>query len=126
MVLDASNCDCPVVAAPRPPVAVLDAERTGRGAFRTGGQKPVGFRKVHVVFYNDGRAHVHTEGAAQLRYEGTWAEGGIDTATLDVRGGIKGERLRGAARYRNGRVGRVELSGTVDGQFYSIEFDPVD
>jgi hypothetical protein len=114
---------------PPPPVrpaVILDDERNGRGIFRTGGQKPSTFRKVHVTLYKNGKAHVHTEGTAELRYDGTWADGGPGTATLDVRGGIKGERLRGATRYRGGHVGRVELSGTVDGRYYSIEFDPVD
>jgi hypothetical protein len=119
--------DAPPPPPPPPkPVAILDSERAGRGSFRTAGQKPSGIRKVHVTLYRNGKAHVHTEGAVELRYEGTWADGGRDTATLDVRGGIKGERLRGATRYRNGRVGRVELSGTVEGRYYSIEFDPTD
>lgn len=117
----------PVVAPPpKAPAIVLDAERRGRGAFRTGGQRPVPFNKVHVKLWDNGTAHVHTEGGFESRYEGTWKDGGVETVLLTVRGGIKGEKLSGAARTRNGRVGRVELSGTVDGQFYSLEIDPVD
>jgi hypothetical protein len=114
-----------IPAPPPPPRLVLDAERTGLGRLQVGGRNNYRITRVHVQLFSNGRAHVHTEGSVALRYEGTWTSGGETTATLDVRGGLDGERMQGIVRHRAGRFWRVELTGTRASRYHSLEFEPV-
>jgi hypothetical protein len=107
-----------------PPRLVLDSERSGFGRLQVGGRDQYRIARAHVQLLADGSAHVHTEGSAPLRYEGTWVSGGDGIATLNVRGGLDGERLRGIARYRYGRLSHLELSGTRNSRYYAVEFEP--
>lgn len=113
--------------APAPPPAprvVLNVEQNGFGRLEVGGRDRYRVNSVHVQLYADGRAHVHTEGDAALRYEGSWESSGDSTSTLTVRGGLDGERLSGIVRHRGGRLWRLELSGTRGSRYYSLEFSP--
>lgn len=114
----------PVPLPPPAPRVVLDTEQNGSGRLEVGGRSRYRVNRVHVQLYNDGRAHVHTEGDAALRYEGSWTSGGESTSTLNVRGGLDGERLSGIVRHRGGRLWRLELSGTRGSKYYSLEFGP--
>jgi hypothetical protein len=107
-----------------PPRVILDSERSGFGQLQVGGRDRYRITRAHVQLFADGRAHVHTEGSAPLRYEGTWVSGGDGIATLNVRGGLDGERLRGIVRHRYGRLSHLELSGTRNSRYYAVEFEP--
>lgn len=113
------------VPAPPPPVprVVLDSTRSGFGRLQVGGRDNYRITRVHVQLLTSGRAHVHTEGSVEMRYEGTWSSSGESTATLNVRGGLNGERLQGIVRHHSGRLSRVELTGTRAGRYHSLEFE---
>jgi hypothetical protein len=116
-----------VPAPPPPPVprVVLDSERDGLGKLQVGGRDNYRVAHLRVQLFTNGRAHVRAEGAAVLRYEGTWTPAGETTANLDVRGGLDGERMQGIVRHRAGRFWRIELTGTRAGRYHSLEFEPV-
>lgn len=103
---------------------VLDSERAGTGRLLVGGRENYRIGRVHVQLLRNGRAHLHTEGKNELRYEGTWTPGGRGIANVAVRGGLSGERMQGFVRYYDGRVTLLELSGTRNSKYYSLEFDP--
>jgi hypothetical protein len=116
-----------VPVPPPPPVArvVLDGERDGLGKLQVGGRENYRINHARVQLFTNGRAVVVAEGAARLRYEGTWASAGETTSNLDVRGGLDGERLQGIVRHRGDRFWRIELTGTRAGRYHSLEFEPV-
>jgi len=109
---------------PAPPAIVLDSESNGTGKLQVGGRDNYRIARVHVQLLRNGRAHIHTEGRNELRYEGSWTPGGHGIANLVVRGGLDGERLQGFVRHYGGRVTLVELSGTRSSRYYSLEFNP--
>jgi hypothetical protein len=112
----------PPVPVPSP--TVLDSERGGTGQLQVGGRDNYRISRVHVQLLRNGRAHLHTEGRNELRYEGSWSRGGSGVANVVVAGGLNGERLQGIIRYWDGRVGRMDLTGTRGGRYYSLEFEP--
>ena len=109
---------------PAPPRVALDSERSGFGRLQVGGRDHYRINSVHIQLLANGRAHVHTEGTAALRYEGTWSPAGETTSNLDVRGGLDGERLVGIVRHRGGRFWQLNLSGTRAGRYHTLEFEP--
>src|SRR5215203_742724 len=90
----------PAPAPPAPPRMVLNAERAGVGRLEIGGRAHARFNSARVQLHADGRATVQAGGSNALRYDGTWTNSGETTATLNVAGGVDGERLRGIVRYR--------------------------
>lgn len=113
----------PAPPPPPPPRVVLDSERNGIGRLQVGGQKSYRISRVHIQLLPSGRAHVHVEGTAALRYEGTWSRAGETTANLEVRGGLDNERLVGIVRFRGDRFWQLNLSGTRAGRYHTLEFE---
>jgi hypothetical protein len=111
------------VPVPPPTPVVLDSERAGTGRLQVAGRDNFRISRAHVQLLRNGRAHLHTEGRNELRYEGSWSRGGDGTANVTMAGGLNGERLQGIVRYGYGRVARIDLSGTRSGRYYSLEFD---
>jgi hypothetical protein len=107
---------------PAPVVVVIDSERRGAGELRVDKQI-FPLDKVHVQLLDNGKAHVHTEGAKALEYDGSWTRTGPGSATLSLRGGMNDERVQGAVQYGRGRFSRVEFSGTANRRYYSVVFE---
>ena len=112
-------------AIPPPPVLVQSL-RSGSGSLRISGQPAYRLSHAYVNLNADGSALVNIYGSATAGYIGTWEPAGPNTFQLSVRGGFADERIKGAVTLLPGgrSYSRLELSGTSQRVYYSIEFDP--
>ena len=109
-----------------PPPVLVQSLRSGSGVLRISGQPAYRLSHAYVNLNADGSALVNIYGGATAGYIGTWEPAGPNTFQLSVRGGFADERIKGAVTILPGgrSYSRLELSGTSQRVYYSIEFDP--
>jgi hypothetical protein len=127
----AANREDQVVPRPDPgerplparPVPTVNSTRAGSGWYHMAGRKPYRLTHAHVQMYESGRVFINVYGNVNFGYVGRWRPAGNGTARVEVRGGLENERITGTVALAGRSFSNVALSGTVDRNFYKVEFD---